>query len=788
MPVIAAALLTLSASVTAPPTEVEPLRENLHFTANNGQWNSKAKFLAQTPGLDVWVTNKGVTYDFYRNEGDPLLSLKDPLKVTQSNRHRVGDVVQVSFDGALASAKATASEEMPEMTHYLRRNLTAHAHNYGAAAIKGLYKGVDMKLYADSATGGPRFDLDVAPGADLSQLRLRYKGARDLSVNANGQVTYLTGHGRVVERGLFAYQTDADGSKHQVAATPVIVNGAISYHVPNRDASKPLTIDPLVTSTFVGGSSDDQFTDIVMNASGEQFVVGATASPEYPVTAGAYDDWSQNGDGLITKMNKAGTAVVWSTYVGGAGIDIVHSIVLDTTGRPVIAGYTVSPDFPTVNAYDPIGKGGPEGLEYDAFLGKLSSDGSALVFSTYFATSGTDICNGLAMDSGGRLYISGTAGANDLPVANAYQGRFGGGASDGFVASFTGDGQTLRFSTYLGGSGDDNFGDVAVDSTGRIAVVGTTNSTNYPTKYALQTANGGGLDGVVTVLDPTGKKMLFSTFYGGSDTEEIVALGFDSTGRIVCSGDSSSADIAVDRTFGTAKSQNGLLMAINSTYHKDFAVKLSGAPCLFGIGIGSDDKITVSGNDNGGDIPASNGAFQYVNASTGDGYLLRLNKAATQISYMTRFGGVDTDYTYDGNYDASGNWHMVGFSSSPDLPTASDAYDRTYGGAFDGYVAQFDLVANKVSLDPVSFSYGDGQAFITVRIPTPVASSTTVTLTGGGGIVNMPSTATIIAGQTSVQVSANLAYTAADSGKVVRISAKRSGQTAQRLVFVPFSP
>ncbi|HSH95499.1 MAG TPA: hypothetical protein VK968_15255, partial [Roseimicrobium sp.] len=525
-----------------------------------------------------------------------------------------------------------------------------------------------------------------------------------------------------------------------------------------------------------GGSDGDNMTAVAVNAAGEQFVSGISNSIDFPTTPGVYDDWAQNIDATVTKMNAAGTAIIWSTYLGGAADDVIRNLVVDGNGRPLLAGYSASWDYPTVNAYDPVGKGADStvypGQEYDVVLSKLSADGASLVFSTYFASSGPDQALGLAYDASGRIYISGSSYANDLPTTSGYQNRYAGGDSDGFVASFTGDGQTLRFCTYLGGTDVDNMGEVSVDpGSGRVAVTGTSESTNYPTKYAFQRAISGSQgDGVISILDPAGKKLLYSTYVGGSlGLEEIIASGFDSTGRLIAWGNSGASDLTVDRTFGTPGSNDGVLVAITPTYTKDYVVRFGGLQALFGFAIQADDKITVGGIDNGSDIPATNGAFQYVNADTNDAFVLRVNKTATQINYLSRIGGLGSDTAFDGNYDANGVWHIAGSTDAPDFPTTSTGYDRVLN-ILDGFITQIDFSTAKVSIDPVSFTYGDATASLTLRIPTPVANSTNINLIGGGGILQLPNTATIVAGNTSVTISVPLSYTTTDAGKLVRFT------------------
>jgi hypothetical protein len=399
-----------------------------------------------------------------------------------------------------------------------------------------------------------------------------------------------------------------------------------------------------------------------------------------------------------------------------------------------------------------------------------------------------DTCVGLALDSLDRIYISGSTTGADLPAKLGYQGRYGGGDSDGYVASFSANGQSLRFCTFLGGTLADRLGDLALDSTGRIAVVGTSKSTNYPTRYAIQRAHAGLGDGVLTYLDANGKTMLFSTYYGGSDgAEELTTVGFDSTSRLIAAGSTWSTNMDVTRTFGTLVSEgNSFVLAVNPNWTRSFATVMSGFQTYFGLAIDADDRITVQGVDSGtSDLTATPGAFQYIGAGQGDGILVRMNKTGSALNYVSRFGGRAADYAYDGVFGSNGIWHMVGFTSSQDLTTTTAAFDKTPGGSDEGFLAQLNLGQGKIMIDPVSFTNGDASTNVTFRIPVPVAGSTTITLTGGGGILQLPPSATIVGGNTEVTISVPLSYVAADVGKLLRFTAKVGTASAQRIVVVP---
>ena len=190
----------------------------------------------------------------------------------------------------------------------------------------------------------------------------------------------------------------------------------------------------------------------------------------------------------MAKVNTAGTAVVYSTYVGGSGDDEGYGVAVDASGNAYVAGPTNSTNFPTVNPLQAAGGGN----YYDAFVARLNAAGSALVYSTYLGGTGDDQAAGIAVDGSGNAYITGLTDSTDFPVANPLQAANGGGIADAFVAKVSAAGSALVYSTFLGGSGDDGGRGIALDGSGNAYVAGATDSANFPTANPLQAVFGGG--------------------------------------------------------------------------------------------------------------------------------------------------------------------------------------------------------------------------------------------------------------------------------------------------------
>jgi hypothetical protein len=218
-------------------------------------------------------------------------------------------------------------------------------------------------------------------------------------------------------------------------------------------------------------------------------------------------------DAFVAKLTAEGTAVVYATYLGGSASETGAGIAVDGEGQAYVTGSTDSADFPTQNALQPT-FGGVQ----DAFVTKLSADGTALVYSTYGGGSGADTGAAIAVDGEGQAYVTGVTASADLPILNALDPTLG-GTQDAFVAKLTAAGTAVVYATYLGGSASEAGAGIAVDGAGQVYVTGSTTSTDFPTLEALDTTLGGTGDAFVTQLNAEGTGLIYSTYLGGSGSE-----------------------------------------------------------------------------------------------------------------------------------------------------------------------------------------------------------------------------------------------------------------------------
>jgi Beta-propeller repeat len=300
----------------------------------------------------------------------------------------------------------------------------------------------------------------------------------------------------------------------------------------------------LVYSTYLGGSQDDSPGGIAVSAFGNAYLTGTTNSSNFPVKAALQPTPSGSGDAFVSSITPTGSALAYSTYLGGSGSDFGHAIAVDGSGNAFVGGTTASTNFPTVTPFQSAFGGG----SYDGFVSKLNPAGSALVYSTYLGGVFTEEVLGVASSSSGIATVAGYTSSTNFPVVSPVQPALGSnGFSDAFVTRFSVAGNGLSFSTYLGGSDDDRASSVAVDAAGHTYVVGSTLSTNFPILQPIagQSAYRGASDGFVSAFDPSGATLSYSTYLGGAAEDHAVGVAVQANGTTHVAGTTFSTNFPV---------------------------------------------------------------------------------------------------------------------------------------------------------------------------------------------------------------------------------------------------
>lgn len=473
----------------------------------------------------------------------------------------------------------TGQDGLPGKINYFRGNdeqkWITGVPTFRRVSLGGVYPGIDLVYYGKG--GQLEYDLVVAPGADASQIAFDFDGAERLEVDAaSGALIVHAAGGAQMRQGKPLIYQEVDGSKRAVSGGFTANGNRAGFSVGDYDRSRPLVIDPAIItySTYLAGENNDRVHDIAADADGNAYAVGWTESATFP-TKDAYQP-GQNFDSdeaFVTKFNPDGTALIWSTYLGGGqgqinpnegfvpGNDGAYGVALDADRNVYLTGWTYSVDFPTRNAMQPHLADAADG-DADSFITKLNATGDQLVFSTYFGgADGTDVGRGIAVDKNNNVYVVDYTNSFAFPTTKPIQGEIDGRTAhfnssqyfDAYLAKIDASGQFRVYSTYIGGDLDDVAVGVKVDREGNAYVTGWTESTEtgsgtpFPTTSGAFQTNPGGTgftrDAFVTKVDAAGTQFLYSTFLGGNGTDTAwgIALGTDGSAYVTGYTDSSDA-------------------------------------------------------------------------------------------------------------------------------------------------------------------------------------------------------------------------------------------------------
>jgi len=735
-------LLTAFAAATNHSAPAKYPNLPLSFEANVGQTDARVSYL----GRSVFFTDQGATLKLPVPGGGYL-------------------AVAVKFEGGRRAAKITGESPLPGRSNYLigkPTNWHTGIPQFARVRYAQVYPGVDLVFYG---TGRDlEYDIALAPGTDVNQVRLTFEGVDSLGVDADGDLTLHTKAGNLRQLVPAVHQR-VNGRLRRVRCHYILLaKNQVGFTLGAHDPGQPVVIDPVLRwSTYLGGSGGggDAGLSIAVDSGGHAYVTGVTNSLDFPTTPGVIeptDPAPGQRSAFVTKFAWNGQSVIYSTYLGGTSCreTFPTGIRIDGSGNAYITGSTDCTDLPvTAGAYQMAAKGNGED-----FVAKLNATGTTLVYCTYLGGSDLERAGGIAIDSAGNAYITGETASLDFPTTpGAFQTvkPASGSAPAAFVTKLSADGGSLVYSTYLGGPEQPSYPyitarghRIAVDVSGNAYVMGTTNSTAFPvTAGAFQTSFGGTGSGYpsgdifVTKLNATGTGLVYSTYLGGSDSENVFTdggLAIDSAGNAYITGDSFSSDFpTTPGAFRSPASCGPVLTKLNPTgtglvYSGHWAI----GPCpngesfATGVAIGKGGRAYVVGQtiDHWSNFPFVRTFQESIvdQAFTFNTFVIKMNPTGTVPDYSSLLGG--NGYFDLGTaiaLDSSGNAYVTGETNSTDFPITQGAFQRHKAGRSsveNAFVAKIIPVCDDAGLTDPSVticSPGDGA---TLRSPAVVRTVT----------------------------------------------------------------
>ncbi len=675
------------------------------FAENAGQWqNEDAYFGYNKGGTQIYFTGESIEFGLSRRElkdgvdpaaieGDwfslpeecaaqtvpvplsPELGLPDPTE--EDFYETTSTHFSLNFDGAQPTVPTGADQAETVFNYHLgpQEDWVDGVATYKTIIYDDLYAGIDLHTF--SRHGEMKYEFHVAPGANYSEIQLRYDDIEGLSVREDGSLEIETVLGEIVDEGLYIYQT-IGGEQVEVAGEFTLVDtDTYTFTVTgNYDPSVELVIDPEVDwGTYLGGTRDDYANGVATDASGNVYVAGKTDSSGW--ISGGWDI-SRGGiqDGFVVKLSPTGSHL-WSTYLGGESYDRADGVATDASGNIYVAGLTYSSGWVS-GGWDAIHGGSDDG-----FIAKLSPDGSHL-WSSYLGGTSTDIAESVATDATGNVYVTGETYSNGW-VSDGWDTSLD-GRGDGFVVKLSPTGSHL-WSSYLGGASIERAelaDGVATDASGNVYVAGETYSSGW-VSGGWDTSLGGPYDGFVVKLSPAGSH-LWSSYLGGADYECVYGVTTDTSGNVCLAGvTKSSGWVSGGWDTSLDGSDDGFVVKLSPAGSHLWSSYLGGANLDGARGVATDasENIYVAGETSSGGWIS--GGWDTSLGGPYDGFIVKLSPAGSH-HWSSYFGGADSDGAADIATNGSGNVYVAGgtFSSG----WISGDWDTSLDGIRDGFVVK----------------------------------------------------------------------------------------------------
>lgn len=716
------------------------LKLPLFFEKNEGQTYENIKYLT-----------RGTGYSFYFTPQEIVMVLQD--------ENLSPSILKMSFIGANPKPTIEGIEEGKSRSNYFigkdSQNWKTNIPHFAKIAYQELYSGIDAIFYGNGEEF--EYDLCIAPGTNPQKARFHIDGADQLFTDVEGNLHIVAkGAQELLMHKPFVYQKIDEKLVTVSGEFVLLAQNQVGFSIGSYDMSKELVIDPVLAySTFLGGSGHDSMRGVAVDNSGSVYVTGQTTSSNFPVTPGVAQPKLERGQYvLISKIDPSKgdkSSLIYSTYLGGHGNEYAGGIAVDVNGNIFVSGQTDSSDFPvTPGALKTILETGAK----NAFVTKLNSTGSELIYSTYLGGSNVDWSNNLDIDSSGKAYVTGVSVSDDFPTTlNAFQPSKPSNAKvTSYISVLDESGSNLIYSTYLGAIGTlgeetEAYGyDIAIDREGFAYVTGLVVGSQFPTSVDAFKANfQGSGNAFVTKINPyanTGaESLIYSTLLGGASFDIGRAIAVDENGHAYLTGSTLSEDFPT--TAGAFQASKPSPIGKSSA----FITKLDpqGSGLIYSTFLGGNNHTNghsivinkwgaahITGDSTASNFPITNQALQKTLGGelASNGYVAKLNPDGTSLKYSSYLGGSGQDIGYGIALNPLGHVFVVGQTNSDNFPITNNAFQTLTDGQsiVNGFVTK--LTMGKPKKEPSSTKAGSKKTTTVLTIsPNPVAVGQSTTLT-----------------------------------------------------------
>ena len=618
-------------------------------------------------------------------------------------------VVRIDMEGGNALS-ITPSERTSTVYNYIRggdpEKWATGLRSYGRIRMEDVWDGIDIVYKVKERS--IKYDIEIEPGSDMEDLIFTVSGHSEISGGAEGLQIEI---GPAILRDSELVSIEEDGSLTP-SSVRIIDDNSYTFVLPEWDGRSKVTIDPLLYATYLGGIGWEDSKELEMSPDGDILITGTTNSPDLPTPPGVYiENPSNSSDVFLCKIDPEGGAPDFLTYVGGNKYETGRSVKLDDSGNIYICGETESTDFPiTDGALNPDYLGG----ESDAFVLKLSPNGSALKMSTYLGGDDYDMAFSLAITSDGDLVVVGDTRSSDIDCTYGAFETIHKGGFDMFVIRMND--TDRKFTTYIGDKGHDCARRVVLDEEDNPVICGFSTSGKFPTTYgAYQKSNKGKHDAVILKLNSSFKTLIYSTMVGGSNADYAYDLDLDSDGLPYVTGYTHSSSFPV-----MAPAHDILYNATAEGFVFKLGNDAKNLKYSTFVGNGSytstrriqvlERSLYVYGYSTSRNLPGDGRGYDTVYDKGRDAILIEMSKDLKTVDYATYYGSEGEEGIGDFHVHNETHITVTGSTSSVPIHLTEDAYQKSFGGYRDLFIANIDV--RTVPSEPVLVSAEVGESWI----------------------------------------------------------------------------